>query len=339
MTSVQTAAATAETSLANKGSSFAFVVEWENALQSGVSPTRQMLKVLQEQSIAHRPQPSQPPQLIILYDKHEVDRRLIDQIVAESIDPNVWDVMIDIVPTEGVKYYDLKNYGATLTDRDIVVFIDSDTVPEPGWLTAMLSAIDEPNRSVVCGNTYVTSDSFLGKATNLFWVFETRTKSDNLRELDYLYANNVAFKRSVLERHRFPNLESFRGQCYVLSEQLRRDGITIWRHDGARIAHPPPEGIAHFLKRAICEGHDEITIGRIRAAGTRHVKLAGSFDRFKGRIRMMLDRVVEHRRDLGLSWPGAVGAVAIGGVYVGFKLFGEMVTYVNPQIVRRYWAI
>jgi hypothetical protein len=339
MTSVRTAAETVETSLVNKGSSFAFVVELENAQLSGLERAGQMLKVLQEQAIAHRPQPSRPPQIVILYDKHETDSRMVEQIVAESLDLNAWDVAINIVGTDKLKYYELKNYGVSLTDRDIVLFIDSDTIPEPGWLTGLLSAIDEPNRSVVCGNTYVASETFLGRASNLFWIFETRSESDDLREIDYLYANNVAFKRSVLERYPFPDLESFRGQCHVLSEQLRRDGVTIYRHDGSRLAHPPPGGIAHFLKRAIWQGHDEVTIGRIRAAGTRQVSLAGSFDRFKDRVRMMLDRTARHRRDIGLSWPGAVGAVAIGGVYCVFQLFGEVVTYASPKFVRRYLPI
>jgi hypothetical protein len=339
MTSVQTTTETVETSLVNKGSSFAFVVELENAQLSGLERTGEVLKVLQEQAMAHRPQPSRPPQVVILYDKHETDPRLVEQIVAQSLDLDAWDVTINIVPTDNLKYYELKNYGASLTDREIVLFVDSDTIPEPGWLTGLLSAIDEPNRSVVCGNTYVSSETFLGRATNLFWVFETRSASDDLHEIDHLYANNVAFKRSVLEKYPFPDLEAFRGQCHVLSEQLRRDGITIYRHDGARVAHPPPSGFAHFLKRAIWQGHDEVTIGRIRAAGTRQVKLAGSFDRFKERIGMMLDRIARHRRDIGLSWPEAVGAFGIGGVYCVFKLFGEVVTYASPNFVRRHLPI
>jgi Glycosyl transferase family 2 len=324
---------------ANAGPSFAFIIEWDNARLSELGRSRRMLKALQEQVIAHRPIPARPPQVVILYDKHEVDPKIIERVIAETIDADAWDSSLKLIPTDGLHYYELKNFGVPHTDREIVIFLDSDTIPESGWLDALMSAIERPEIDVVGGNTYVSPSSFIAKAFALFWFYGLRAEGRGLYSHDFFYANNVAFKRAVLERYPYPNLDSFRGQCHMLSEQLRRDGVKIFRQDSARMGHPPPNGFKHFYRRAICEGHDEMAINRERNAGTKWASPVGSAIRLREGLKSSLNRIVKHRRDVGLSVAGAGAAAALGAIYCFLKYFGEVVTYVSPKFVRRHWPI
>jgi hypothetical protein len=323
----------------NTGLSFAFIVEWDNARLSQLGRTRMMLATLQKQVVAHLPRPSLPSQIVILYDRQQIDPKIIASVLAETIDPVAWDATIRIVATDGLGYYQLKNFGVPQTDREIVLFIDSDVIPEDGWLDAMLSAIEQPGVDIVSGNTYVAPESFFAKAFSVFWFFEMRSKTPTLYRHDTFFANNVAFRRGVLERYPFPDMRSFRGQCLALAETLKRDGVGVYRHDGARVSHPPTDGFSHFCRRAICEGHDVLILCQDRKSGRLLASPAGSLLRLGQGLKSACRRAVDHRRDVGLSRLGAAGAVGIGSVYCCLKLFGEVVTYFNPNIVRRYWPI
>ena len=204
-----------------------------------------------------------------------------------------------MIPTDGLKYYQLKNYGASQSDGDVIILIDSDVIPDPGWFDALMSVIDNPEVEVACGNTYVSMETFFSKAFSMFWFFEIKAITSNVYPIDKLFANNVAFKRETFERFPFPELDSFRGQCLVLSEQLRREGLTIYRHDGARVSHPPTNGFTHFCKRAICAGHDEVTIDRLRNPGSWRHSPPGSIVRLGRELASMLRRTARHRRDVG----------------------------------------
>jgi Glycosyl transferase family 2 len=325
--------------LINVGPSFSFIIEWDNARLSELGRTREMLKALQEQVVAHRPKPAQPPQIVILYDKTKVDPAIIHQVLAETIDGAAWDASVQIVPTDGLGYYELKNFGVPHTDREIVVFIDSDTIPESGWFDALMGAIEQPHIDVVGGNTYVRPDRFLAKAFGIFWFYGLRSKGTDLYSHEFLYANNVAFKRHVLERHPFPRLDSFRGQCRVLSHNLRSSGIAVYRHDGARMMHPTTNGLGHFIHRAICEGHDAVTIHREFRMGRLRTGPIGALVRLGRDLKSMAGRAAHDRHDLGLSVPGAVAASLVGATYIFFKFLGELMTYVSPGFVRRHWPI
>jgi glycosyltransferase involved in cell wall biosynthesis len=324
---------------ANLGPSFSFIIEWDNARLSELGRARQMLQILQQQVVAHRPKPDKPPQIVILYDKNRVDPAIIQQVLDETIDDKAWDAVVKLVPTDGLGYYELKNYGVLQSDSDVTLFIDSDVIPEPGWFDSLMGAIEQPAVQVVGGSTYVKPDHFLAKAFGIFWFYDIRSEGVALHDHYLIYANNVAFKTQFLKAHPFPSLESFRGQCRVLSDDLRREGVTIYRHDGARVMHPTTNGLGHFLCRAICEGHDVVTIGREMKLGRLHASPLGALGRYGRDMKSMIGRTIRNRRDVGLSVPGAVAAAMVGATYNSFKFFGEIVTFFSPGLVRRYWPI
>lgn len=323
----------------NLGPSFSFIIEWDNARLSELSRARAMLKTLQEQVIAHRPRPDKPPQIVILYDKNLVDPTIIQHALDDTIDSEAWDAIVEIVPTDGLSYYKLKNSGVLHSDREITLFIDSDVIPEPGWFDALMGAIEQPGIDIVGGNTYVKPDHFLAKAFGIFWFYGLRSKGAELHDHYLFYANNVAFKTHLLRNYPFPDLESFRVQCRVLSNHLRRNGVKVYHHDGARVMHPTTNGIGHFFCRAICEGHDVVMIGRELHMGRLHASPVGALVRFGRNMKSMVGRAMRDRHDVGLSLLGAIAAALVGTAYNSFKLFGEVVTFFSPGFVRRHWPI
>jgi glycosyltransferase involved in cell wall biosynthesis len=319
----------------NAGPSVSLVIEWDNARLSELGRARQMLAAVQAQVVAHEPKPDAPVQLIILYDKHDVDPALIETTLRESTDPAAWDVDIRLVATDGLKYYELKNTGVTHSDRDVVIFLDSDVVPDDGWFDALMGAIDDPAVEVVGGNTYVATDSFLAKAFSLFWVFDQKAEDTRMFAAEKFFANNVAFKRVTFERYFFPQFDAFHGQCYVLAKQMTRDGITIYRHNGARASHPPTNGIAHFIKRGICEGHDYVVVDRIQNPRTWRNGLLGAMARLPQRLRRLKWSTEARYRQVGLSAAGAFGAFGVGSAYIVLEFLGETLACVNPGLVRK----
>ena len=55
-------------------------------------------------------------------------------------------------PAGGLRYYALKNLGAQLCEQPVVVFLDSDVVPEPGWLRRLLEPFARRDVEVVGGS-------------------------------------------------------------------------------------------------------------------------------------------------------------------------------------------
>jgi hypothetical protein len=316
--------------------SITVVIEWENARLSEADRARRMLHRLRAQLAALAPAMPVPPVVIFLYDPAAIEDGLIEHLAAEAAAEGSWSAELRFVPSPGRAYYQQKNFGAGFAASEIVVFLDSDVVPEDGWLAALLDALRDPAVGVVCGNTYIELDSLYEKAFAAFWFFPLRDPRDDLAPSPHFFANNVAFRREVIARHPFPDLASFRGQCKALTRILEAEDIGIRIQRRARVSHPPPNGLRHFIVRAICEGHDEIVHGRQRNVASRLAAVGYRFARDTARA---VGRLVRHRRAVGLTPPGVAAALGIAGAYYALKALGGLVTVVSPALIRRNVSI
>src|SRR5690606_19382970 len=136
--------------------------------------------------------------------------------------------------------------------------VDSDVVPDEGWLAQLVEALEDPAIRVVGGETYLSTDSFYDRLCAGFWNFDVRRPGEGIYKARNFYANNVAMRREIAERFPFPDGETYRGQCARLAKDLRANGITLHRIRSAAVSHPPPEGLRHFVHRAVCQGHDTL---------------------------------------------------------------------------------
>src|SRR5215217_2765084 len=80
-----------------------------------------------------RPGMAAKPRVMYLYDKGAVPAGTIERAL-ETIAPGLRELAdVEIIPTEGLTYYKLKNFGIGRAKTDLAIMLDSDAAPQPGW--------------------------------------------------------------------------------------------------------------------------------------------------------------------------------------------------------------
>lgn len=311
--------------------SFSVIVEWENARRSGARRASRMLRELASQTAELSTQLARRPELIVLYEKQAIAPDVVEHAVRAACGAEPpFEVFLH--STEGVDYYAQKNLGAELSNRRYLLFLDSDVVPEPGWLRALLGSL-RPGVDIVGGTTYVEPDTFFGRAFGLFWFFPPRSQSNGLRESKFFYANNVIFRRELFLAYKFADLPLYRGHCEILAAMLHRDGIKLFKQAGARVSHPPPSA-RHFVHRALCEGYDVI----MRARLTGRTRPTG-----RGELRRQLanlqDRVAKRLPQLKVGRGEVTAALALARTYSLLRFTGERLALRSPERAQKLLGI
>ena len=158
---------------------------------------------------------------------------------------------------EGFEYYPLKNLGASRATGDLLLFVDSDVLPDDGWLAHLLGSFGRPDVQVVSGQTYVGPRDVFSRAFALGWTYELRDESGRFEPCRKFYGNNVAFRAEVFPKDGFPPLgPRTRGASSLLRRQLDAVGIDVWQNRRACVDHPPPSSLRHLVIRALAHGRD-----------------------------------------------------------------------------------
>jgi hypothetical protein len=316
---------------------FSIVIEWENARFTELNRTRRMLRALRDQLI-NLQAPVQPPQIIFLHDRRIIDEALVRQVVGDELKPDSLPVVTRIIQTDGLRYYEQKNFGALQAEAEIKIFLDCDVVPESGWLAAILESFRNPDVGAVAGETYVECAGLYSKAFALFWIFGLRDPSSDLRPAPSFYANNVAFRADVFARYSFPNLQTYRGQCFVLSETLHANGIGLFVQKRARVSHPVPIGLWFFIARALNAGRDEVLCA-VHLNQHNRLLLPSISRNYKNSVVSSFRKIRKHGRDVELGTIAAIAAYGIAFAYFSLKTIGEVLTFIRPNVVRRMFKV
>ena len=90
-----------------------------------------------------------------------------------------------------------RNTGVASTSADVVVFLDADTVPEPGWLQAMVSPLREEGVVAVKGRYRTKQRAPLARFTQLEfeWKYARLARAPHV---DYVDTGSAAFRRAAL---------------------------------------------------------------------------------------------------------------------------------------------
>lgn len=313
---------------------FSITVEWENASYAELERTRRMLRELRGQLIALNAL-RQSAHIFFVYDRDIIDSALVQDVIDTEFNPETVPAMTRLIPTEGLRYYEQKNFGAAQADVDINIFLDCDVIPEAGWLSAILEAFKNPDVSVVAGRTYIDARTFYSRAVALFWFFALRDQAEDLVPANSFHANNVGFRAPIFATHPFPDLPTFRGQCVVLAAELRADGIGLYSQRRARVSHPAPLGLRTFVGRALHNGHDEVLVERALRLN-RQPGLRRTFRNYGAAIVRSFRNFRRNASAVGLSPIAAVAGYSIAVSYFTLKAAGELVTLMNPQFVPRF---
>ena len=311
--------------------SFSVIVEWENVRFAGNARAVRTLRALISQIRELEGELDRRPELIILYEKGAATPDTIERALALASAANA-PVDITLHATEGSNYYGQKNEGAEIASRDYLLFLDSDVVPEAGWLRELLGSV-QVGVDVVAGSTYVEPTSFFGRAFGLFWFFPLRSPSLGLVETKFFYANNVIFKRKLFLAHKFPDLPLYRGHCGALGIALRSEGVRLYQQTNARVAHPPPYP-SHFVHRALSEGYDA-TI-REQLKGT---QAELGIPELKRQLKGLRTRINQRIDGMEVGRSERTAAMMLGKAYYFLRFVGQLWAQRSPEQAQRMLGI
>ena len=318
--------------------SFSIVIEWENIINSQEWLAVKMLRQLSKQIVEISPNLSSKPEVIIVYNSENFEHCQLEQFVNEKLEP--CDSMIDlkIIPTTKSDIYELKNYGAQQCHQDIIILLDSDVVPEEGWLVAMLEPFQNPGISVLTGLDSYPKSLYEKAFAVASGVMSVSKYGDQIYEREHFACHNVVFRREILEANPFPPLPQFRRSCVVLGDRLRLQGYKILCQPKSRYSHPAPNGLRHFVIRALCQGHD-IAIASRRARKMNEASMA--FDRLDNRwtLGQIFSYIRQKYRSLRLNPKDTFSTLAIVFTYLLFVYIGIQVSNVKPELIYRHLSI
>jgi glycosyltransferase involved in cell wall biosynthesis len=137
-----------------------------------------------------------------------------------------------------------RNAGVQRASGEIILFIDDDCFPAPGWVAALTAAIVDGKGDVVAGRTVpaAAADEFV-RASELI-VERLRSKQS------LVTTNNVACRREVALSHPFDvRYRHAAGEDREWTVALLAAGIRIGREERAVVAHDPPAGARAYWRR------------------------------------------------------------------------------------------
>lgn len=266
-------------------------------------------------------------EILLLYDERGIARREIEEVVGALQRPG--DAPVDLVPTPGLRYYALKNEGARRARGEILLFVDSDVIPEEAWLRRLVDSMRDPQVEVVAGNTYVDRDTFYAKTFSLGWYFPQRLPDGPVVEAIPPCVNTIAVRRHIIEKYPFPeDPKLYMAQTTVWNQRLTASGVRTHMNPSARVAHPPPV----FLRSAMLQGYD--LAQRTPQPGD---SLARTVRRcywgLREDLRDAFGMLRRGHREIGLSTAQLPASFAILGVYWTLWHVAELVTRRWPRVM------
>ncbi|WP_156930299.1 hypothetical protein [Sphingomonas jaspsi] len=233
-----------------------FIIEWENAIDVEDDWTAKAMLALEREIRDVAPRMPQKPRVMYLYDKNEVAPGTVEGVIG-TVAPGLKDVAdLEVIPTDGLTYYKLKNYGIARSRTELSVMVDSDAGPQPGWLDALLKPFADPEVMAVGGFTVLGHETLLDKAMALSWVFNLPNERTQTEKRNKIHVNNCAVRTDFFRANPFPDLPAFKKQCVFWLKGITARGHKFVRTADAMAIHAPHPGWKFLAWRAWTGGYD-----------------------------------------------------------------------------------
>jgi Glycosyl transferase family 2 len=298
------------------------VVEWETVLEGKLARGAACLASLRAQ-VAQLAS----CETVICFDPFEASEESVRAATGAE-----WPGTLTIAAVPpALDYYQKKNHGFTLTTGEVVVFVDSDLIPEPQWLRDLVAPFSDFRVPIVVGRTHLETRTLYERAVALFWIFEAPDASP-LRPTRRLVSNNIAFRRTVFKYFPFPDRPTFRGQCSELGAILESHRIVMYEQPSAAASHPAPDGFRRFAARAWHAGTDSAFYDELDGVAS----LARCARTFAIDLCHVRERIAERAPLIGANALDRAAARALGFVYYAIKVagaFATVLTRLPPSVV------
>jgi hypothetical protein len=318
----------------------AVVVEMENATTVRWSDVGRTLRVLAEQIAELRGEKGSRATVVLAFPGQSSESEAL-ALAAVREAPQLAEVaLVTAVGVPGGRYYELKNAGIGSVDAELIVLLDSDAVPEPGWLRALVLPFADRELVIVNGHTYLGHYDLISRLLAMVWVFPLREHDGRAAQRRSLNANNCAFRASVFGKNPFPIDNGFKVGCTKFLRQLEERGIELVRVP-AYAEHAPLRGWRFLLWRALVTGRD---------ADRKYadLKSASRWRRFWAAVRGWLKqegravrRILTHYRHVKMpAWQVPL-ALALGCGFFAIALVGQLLrlcgmTSDRPEYIPAY---
>lgn len=300
------------------------VIEWENAIDVGDKWTHAAMAGLERELERSAPLMTAKPKITYLYDKNAVAADEIERTLA-AVAPRIRKLAdLEILPTDGLTYYKLKNFGIARSTTDLTVMLDSDAAPQPGWLENLLKPFADAQIQAVGGFTVLGHEDLLSKTMALSWIFnlpEERTKTVKRHKI---HANNCAVRTDFFREHPFPDLPAFKKQCGFWLRDLDAQGYGYLRTADAMTVHAPHPGYGFLVWRAWTMGLDRDYQAFQTVSPSRFRRIGHAFTFFGKKVGKSWSRIWTKGAAVDLPVWQRPFAMAIALGFYGIGLVGEL---------------
>jgi hypothetical protein len=308
------------------------IIEWENAIDVDDEWTARAMVALCRELERVAPKLLRKPRISYLYDETRVDPALIRRMI-ESVAPRLEEVAdLEIVPTPGLTYYKLKNFGVARSQTDLTVMLDSDAAPQPGWLENLLKPFADPSIMVVGGFTVLGHNDFLSRTMALSWIFDLPDERDQTVLRSKVHVNNCAVRTAFFRQNPFPDLPVFKKQCGFWLREFAARGYRYVRTADAMTIHAPHPGLRFLAWRAWVAGSDRDYQVFQEKTRSRPARIAHAFSFLITKTTRAWSRILRRGGSVGLPWWQRPFAMAAAFAYY----FVVTVSGVTSALTRNY---
>ena len=268
-------------------------------------------------------------ELISVFDPSAIEVQHLRDLVERKLSAASQHVARSYLSADGKDYYVMKNLGARAARAPLIMFLDSDVIPEPRWLAELLATCDTvPDAGVVTSTIYLESQGLSSATLALIWVFPLRPDRAAVVPCRDMRTNSTVFRRDVALAHPFSEVAgTARSSCALLTQELLGAGVQMVRTTSSRLEHPSVHGI-EFFARAIARGRDAVV------AGKRPWRV-----KFAVEIRTKMAVLIRQHKMVGIaSWQLPV-AVGIAVTWWVLNIGGAVATLVAPRFMRRHFLL
>lgn len=314
------------------------IIECENVNDVGADRAGQVMRALSAQIAEVAARRALDGEILVMYaagssSADEIQAAVVDAL--GSLCP--WPVRAHACEGPPYQYYEQKNLAAKLATGDLLVYLDSDCIPQPGWLEAFIATFERTDVVVCAGVTSFDRDSLYSRlfAFLIDWQIDDPGPEPVVVTHGFK-ANNVAYRRDTFLAHPYPDNGSYKARCVQLWRELAQAGITIHRANRALVLHPAPVNPRHFAAKAIGLGHDYGLQFRNRGGTGLRSALSFAYGKFKRNLADTRTRLLTSQcrpdagpRALAMVLAGIYYAIASAAAFTTIRTRGPVVRFLG----------